>query len=167
MLTLEALRSYGADVEEGLHRCMNMEAFYLKLFDSLKGDTRVEELKARHCRKGSGPGLRNRPRPEGDLRQPVPDAAFPADSGADGAAPCPEGYGLFRPPGGDYRPEGEAGRPPVMSSAEFRCVKTAARPGGRFAVCLFNPGPESASGIPLYGCPPGSPAPGKAAPPRQ
>ena len=46
MLTLEALRSYGADVEEGLHRCMNMEAFYLKLFDSLKGDTRVEELKA-------------------------------------------------------------------------------------------------------------------------
>ena len=37
MLTLEALRSYGADVEEGLHRCMNMEAFYLKLFDSLKG----------------------------------------------------------------------------------------------------------------------------------
>ena len=45
MLTLEALRSYGADVEEGLHRCMNMEAFYLKLFDSLKGDTRVEALK--------------------------------------------------------------------------------------------------------------------------
>ena len=46
MLTLDALRAYGADVDEGLHRCMNMEAFYLKLFDSLKGDTRVEDMQA-------------------------------------------------------------------------------------------------------------------------
>lgn len=45
MLTLDALRDYGANVDEGLHRCMNMEAFYLKLFDSLKGDTRVDDLK--------------------------------------------------------------------------------------------------------------------------
>ncbi len=46
MLTLDALRAYGADVDDGLRRCMNMEAFYLRLFSSLKGDTRVEELKA-------------------------------------------------------------------------------------------------------------------------
>ena len=31
MLTLDALRAYGADVDDGLRRCMNMEAFYLKL----------------------------------------------------------------------------------------------------------------------------------------
>ena len=31
MLTIDALRSYGANVEEGLGRCMNNEAFYLRL----------------------------------------------------------------------------------------------------------------------------------------
>ena len=46
MLTLDALRAYGADVDSGLRRCMNMEAFYLKLVNSLKGDTKPEELKA-------------------------------------------------------------------------------------------------------------------------
>ncbi|MBQ9210342.1 MAG: Hpt domain-containing protein [Clostridia bacterium] len=46
MITLDSLKAYGANVEEGLHRCMNMEAFYLKLFDSLKGDTRVDDLQA-------------------------------------------------------------------------------------------------------------------------
>ncbi len=46
MLTLESLRAYGADVDDGLRRCMNMESFYLKLFDSLKGDTRPDDLKS-------------------------------------------------------------------------------------------------------------------------
>ena len=46
MLTLDALRAYGADVDSCLRRCMNMEAFYLKLVNSLKGDTKPEELKA-------------------------------------------------------------------------------------------------------------------------
>lgn len=31
MLTINALRDYGADVEEGLGRCMNREDFYLRL----------------------------------------------------------------------------------------------------------------------------------------
>ena len=46
MLTLDALRAWGAHVDEGLARCMNMEVFYLKLVSSLKDDTKVEELKA-------------------------------------------------------------------------------------------------------------------------
>ena len=46
MMTIDALRAFGADVDDGLKRCMNMEAFYLKLVNSLKGDTKPEELKA-------------------------------------------------------------------------------------------------------------------------
>ena len=34
MLTIEALREYGADVEEGLERCLNDEGFYLSLIPS-------------------------------------------------------------------------------------------------------------------------------------
>ncbi len=45
MITLDALRAYGANVDEGLARCMNMEAFYLKLVNSLKGDPKPEQLK--------------------------------------------------------------------------------------------------------------------------
>ena len=45
MLTLDALRAYGADVDSGLRRCMNMEAFYLKMVASLKGDAKADELK--------------------------------------------------------------------------------------------------------------------------
>ena len=46
MITLDALRAFGADVDDGLRRCMNMEQFYLRPFGSLKGDTRVDDLKA-------------------------------------------------------------------------------------------------------------------------
>ncbi len=46
MLTLDALRAYGADVDDGLRRCMNMEPFYLKLVNSLKGDPKVDHMKA-------------------------------------------------------------------------------------------------------------------------
>ena len=31
MLTLESLRAWGADVDDGMKRCMNNEAFYLRL----------------------------------------------------------------------------------------------------------------------------------------
>ncbi len=54
MLTLDALRAYGADVDDGLKRCMNMEAFYLKLVGSLRGSTRVEELAEAVARKDLG-----------------------------------------------------------------------------------------------------------------
>ena len=46
MLTLDALRAYGANVDEGLQRCMNMEAFYLKLCGSLRENRQVEDLQA-------------------------------------------------------------------------------------------------------------------------
>jgi len=67
MLTVEALRNYGANVEEGLTRCMGNEAFYLKLvkmvadspasFDALAaameaGDTRAA-FEAAHALKGA------------------------------------------------------------------------------------------------------------------
>ena len=51
MITIDALRDFGADVDEGLKRCMNMEAFYLRLVGSLKGDTKVDELQAAIDRK--------------------------------------------------------------------------------------------------------------------
>ena len=38
MLTIDSLRAYGANVEEGLGRCMNMEPFYLKVVGMLKDD---------------------------------------------------------------------------------------------------------------------------------
>lgn len=51
MLTLDALRAYGADVEDGLARCMNMEAFYLKLVNTAMEDTKLDVLEAaiRRC----------------------------------------------------------------------------------------------------------------------
>ena len=65
MLTIEKLREYGANVEEGLNRCMNNEAFYLKLvnlflmnndFNKLKeaiDNNNLEEgFKAAHALKG-------------------------------------------------------------------------------------------------------------------
>ena len=38
MLTINSLRAYGANVEEGLGRCMNMEPFYLRLVGMVKDD---------------------------------------------------------------------------------------------------------------------------------
>ena len=38
MLTVDSLRAYGANVEEGLGRCMNMEPFYLRLVGMVKDD---------------------------------------------------------------------------------------------------------------------------------
>ena len=46
MLTLNALREYGADVAEGLGRCMNNEAFYLRMVGMAVKDTKVDALDA-------------------------------------------------------------------------------------------------------------------------
>ena len=45
MLTLDALREYGANVDEGLGRCMNNEAFYLKLIGMMLEDKNFGALK--------------------------------------------------------------------------------------------------------------------------
>lgn len=45
MLTIEKLREYGADVDEGLARCMNMEAFYIGLVGKALADNRLPLLK--------------------------------------------------------------------------------------------------------------------------
>ena len=45
MITIEKLKSYGADVDEGLRRCLNDESFYLSLVSSVIPDKRLNELK--------------------------------------------------------------------------------------------------------------------------
>ncbi len=44
MLTIDALRAYGANVDEGLSRCFNNEAFYLKLVGMLNNETNFDRL---------------------------------------------------------------------------------------------------------------------------
>ena len=44
MLTIQALRDWGANTDEGLSRCMNNEAFYLRLVGMLKNDQHFEQL---------------------------------------------------------------------------------------------------------------------------
>ena len=44
MITIDGLRDFGADVDEGLARCINNEAFYLKMVNKAIGDPTVEEL---------------------------------------------------------------------------------------------------------------------------
>ncbi len=46
MLTIEDLRAWGADVDEALARCMNNEAFYLRLVGKAVQDGAFERLKA-------------------------------------------------------------------------------------------------------------------------
>ena len=44
MLTLDALRRYGANTDEGMARCLNNEAFYLRMVGMLSSDTHAEAL---------------------------------------------------------------------------------------------------------------------------
>ena len=44
MLTIEKLREYGANVEEGLGRCMNNEGFYLRLVGMALQDKNFDTL---------------------------------------------------------------------------------------------------------------------------
>ena len=45
MLTLESLRAWGADTAAGMNRCMNNEAFYLKMIEKAMQDPSCENLK--------------------------------------------------------------------------------------------------------------------------
>lgn len=45
MLTLEALKAYGADTDAGLARCMNMKDFYLRLVSMELSDAHFEALR--------------------------------------------------------------------------------------------------------------------------
>ena len=45
MLTVEALRAWGADTDDGLRRCMNNEAFYFRLVDRAARDPSYDQLK--------------------------------------------------------------------------------------------------------------------------
>ena len=45
MITIEALKDFGADVSEGLARCLNKEDFYLKMVNMGLQDERFETLK--------------------------------------------------------------------------------------------------------------------------
>jgi HPt (histidine-containing phosphotransfer) domain-containing protein len=44
MLTIEALKEFGVNTEEGLARCMNNQAFYLKLIDKVLEDKNFASL---------------------------------------------------------------------------------------------------------------------------
>ncbi len=42
MITVDALRNWGADVKDGLARCMNSEPFYLRMVGMVEADTNYE-----------------------------------------------------------------------------------------------------------------------------
>ena len=44
MITIDSLREYGANVEEGLARCLNKEDFYIKMVNLGLSDERFEKL---------------------------------------------------------------------------------------------------------------------------
>ena len=45
-MTIDALNTYGADTSQGLARCMNNEAFYLKMVGMALADKNFDALKA-------------------------------------------------------------------------------------------------------------------------
>lgn len=52
MLTIQGLRDYGADVDEGLRRCLNNEDFYIRLVGIAAADEGYDRL-ARQVRDGA------------------------------------------------------------------------------------------------------------------
>ena len=61
MLTIDALRQYGANTKEGLSRCMNNEAFYLRVVGMSLDDPNFEKLSSaieKDDRKERGPFMR-------------------------------------------------------------------------------------------------------------
>ena len=44
MLTIDKLREWGANVDEGLTRCMNNEAFYLRMVGMIEADGNYDKL---------------------------------------------------------------------------------------------------------------------------
>ena len=97
MLTIDALKAYGANTDEGLARCFNNEAFYLRLvgmgladanFDKLKaameaGDT-AAAFEAAHALKGSIGNLSLTPifEPVSALTELLRGKSGPVDGGA-------------------------------------------------------------------------------------
>ena len=45
-MTIDDLRNYGADVDDGMNRCMNNEAFYLKMIGMALNDEGLKKLKS-------------------------------------------------------------------------------------------------------------------------
>ena len=45
MITLDQLRAWGADVDDGMKRCMNNEAFYIRMVTKAMQETGCEDLK--------------------------------------------------------------------------------------------------------------------------
>ena len=45
MLTVDTLRAFGANVDEGLGRCMGREDFYLRLVKMVRADTNIVRLR--------------------------------------------------------------------------------------------------------------------------
>ena len=45
MITIDSLKQFGANVDEGLKRCMNNEEFYLKLVTKAAEDASYDKLK--------------------------------------------------------------------------------------------------------------------------
>ncbi len=54
MITTDDLRKFGADVDEGLARCMNNEDFYLKLVNKAAEDTKLPQLAEQIANKDYG-----------------------------------------------------------------------------------------------------------------
>ena len=44
MITIDALRAFGANVDEGLERCMGMEDFYIRLVGTMLDDVNFARL---------------------------------------------------------------------------------------------------------------------------
>ena len=44
MISLDTLKNYGANVEEGLTRCMNNEDFYIMLVNKVLNDNKLDQL---------------------------------------------------------------------------------------------------------------------------
>ncbi len=66
MLTLDALRRFGANTGEGLARCLNDEGFYLELVKMELGDEGFEKL-ASSLERGTG---------RQPLKPPIPSRAL-------------------------------------------------------------------------------------------
>jgi HPt (histidine-containing phosphotransfer) domain-containing protein len=49
MLTVEILKEYGADTDDGISRCMGNESLYLRLVSSVVGQTEFEDLERYIC----------------------------------------------------------------------------------------------------------------------
>ena len=45
MITIDSLKEYGADVEDGLNRCMGNEALYFRLVTTIPSEASFAELK--------------------------------------------------------------------------------------------------------------------------